>query len=89
MIRWAVHVAQAGERRNAYMIVCLRNRCEWVNDIKMCLGLGLWEYTPVTGNIMKRYWHIQTYMKKCSLRLQTSGFFSLPDCGVVKTLEPP
>jgi hypothetical protein len=69
MIRWAGHVAQAGEIRNACMIVCSRNRHEWVSDIKIYLGLGLWEYTPVTGNIMKRHWHIQTYMRKYSLRL--------------------
>jgi hypothetical protein len=75
MIRWAGHIEQAGEIRNAYMIFCSRNRCEWVSDIKMYLGLGLWEYILVTANIMKRHWHIQTYMKKYSLRLQTSGFF--------------
>lgn len=75
MIRWAGHVVQAGEIRNVYMIVCSRNRCEWVSDIKMYLGLGLWDYILVTANIMKRLWHIQTYMKKYSLRLHTSGFF--------------
>ena len=51
MIRWAGHIVQAGEIRNAYIIVCSRNRCEWVSDIKMYLGLGLWEYIPVTDNI--------------------------------------
>jgi len=53
MIRWAGHVVQTGEVRNAYMIVCSRNRYEWVSDIKMYLGLGLWEYTLVTANIMR------------------------------------
>jgi len=53
MIRWGGHVVQTGEVRNAYMIVHSRNRCEWVSDIKMYLGLGLWEYTVVTADIVR------------------------------------
>jgi hypothetical protein len=51
MVRWAGHLAQMGEKRNAYRLLVekpegkrplRRPRCRWVDNIKMDLGEIAW-----------------------------------------------
>jgi hypothetical protein len=46
-MRWAGHVAQMGEKRNAYRILGesqkVRPRGRWVDDVKMDLGEIGWD----------------------------------------------
>jgi hypothetical protein len=53
-MRWVGHVAQKGEKRNAYRLLMgkpegKRPRCRWVDNVGMDLGEVGWGYVDCIG----------------------------------------